>query len=704
MTMEELVFNGLDAETGDYLLPPMTAEELARIVRDERAAKPPDLPKEPVERELEWRQRQVTEAMFAPEEGVDPKDLSQTGWGVVFPATAGDSLRGALAELLDYRKGQAGALYRECIFEKGYQPGDTKSTFLARHGASAGLVSPELMPYYLLIVGSPADIPYVFQYELDVPHSVGRIWFDTEQEYRSYASSVVAAERRPARAPAAVFAGVKNPGDRATELSATELITPLATHVAGDKPDWRISTLLEQETTKERLMPLFGGSETPALLFTASHGAGFSASHPLQRRHQGALICQDWPGRDNHTGPIPETYYISADDITEQASLLGLISFHFACYGAGTPKMDDFWHAKPLQERKALASEAFMARLPQRLLGHPNGGALAAIGHIDRAWGYSFRSEGGKQLTSFESMLKRLMEGHPVGSAMEPFNSYYAEVATELTSIVQTAMYMRPDSIDNAGIASLWTRHNDARAYAIVGDPAVRINVPANGSHEPNPYIIPTGNVSESESGSESGQSTAPPSAGETSPSTATGTPGSLGQASRPPEAPESTTSSTTITAPTSPARLTIRVDFDERATLRTNAAMSSTGGEQEFGFFDSASDVKETVTNLVKSVAQAVQTALSDVASLRVVTYTSESLDQVDLDLNNKNFSGPARMRAITHLSADGDTLLCLPEEDGEVDERIWAIHSEAVAHAQAYRADLIKSVLSATAGLIPK
>src|SRR5215218_5613560 len=474
MDDEQLVFNGVDGASGEYLLPPMTAEEASRRVR----GKPPDADLPPPVRdqlrsELTWRRQQDTEEHFAPEEGVDPKDLAQTGWGVVFAADVDpDPLRAALAELLDHRRAQAGDLYREFVRGDGYRPDETKNGFLARHGAAPGWVKPARMPYYLLLVGDPEQIPYRFQYQLDVQHAVGRVRFESLDEYAQYARSVVTAERGPGRTRRAAFVGVRNPGDRATALSAADLVEPLAARVADDQPAWTVQTHLDDQATKARLVPLLAGTDgdRPALLFTASHGVGFPNGHPRQIPHQGALICQDWPGPGAARGEIPEDWHLSADDVGDDARLLGLLAFHFACYGAGTPRLDDF--ADPLRgARTVLAPNAFVARLPQRLLGHPKGGALAVVGHVDRAWGCSFRWKTERNLAAFESMVKRLMEGHPVGSAMEPFNGRYAELASDLTQSLDDARWVDEAAIDHLEIAGMWTSHNDARAYALVGDP-----------------------------------------------------------------------------------------------------------------------------------------------------------------------------------------------------------------------------------------
>lgn len=475
MDEELLYFNGVNGATGEYSFPPLTAKQVVQIAKGEGE-------KIDFAHLCELKRRANREDSFRPIEGVDPKNLAETGWGVIFAHDGAPAIREALSPLLELRRQQATQnkkhYYQEYTGHRGYHPKESKNNFLNRQKVGRGATDPEKMPYYLLIVGDPESISYRFQYQLDVQYAVGRIYFDTLEEYGQYAQSVVAAETgQLSLSRNACFFGVRNNMDKATQLSVDELVKPLAELMADNQPDWKVKTILRDEATKARLSQLLGGNETPSFLFTASHGMEFPNGDSRQLRHQGALLCQDWPGSMIWgKKPILEDFYFSADDIGDDARLLGLIAFNFACYGAGTPKMDDFAHQNAFSEQSTIAPHAFVANLPRRLLSHPKGGALAVVGHVERAWGCSFVwPKAGRQLSHFQSTMKQLMEGYPVGSALDYFNERYAELSSDLSSKLEDIKFGY--AADDLEVASMWIANNDARSYAVIGDPAVRLFV-----------------------------------------------------------------------------------------------------------------------------------------------------------------------------------------------------------------------------------
>lgn len=467
-TNEYLFFNGINGDSGEYALPPMTGERLAQFIQ--REGQPENL------NELRLRYRQAHELTLGVKEGVDPLKLDQAGWGIIFTHDAEPAIQEALTELLALRRAQAGPYFRLYEGPDGYRPGESKANFLARHGVGPGPADPQKVPYYLLLVGSPQEIPFKFQSQLDVQYAVGRISFESLEEYANYAHSVVEAEKGALKSTRrAAFFSVDNRDDRSTRLSTELLLEPLYQTFESKMPDWEFEAYLKEEATKSRLSSLLEGNQTPGLLFTASHGMEFPLGSPRQLPHQGALLCQDWPGplawRDK--GAIPQDFYFAGDDLHAGSNLRGLVAFFFACYSAGTPPFDEF-SQQAFKQRQAIAPYPFTAQLPTRLLGHPGGGALAVIGHMGRAWGYSFLwPQAGAQTAVFESTLQRLFDGHPVGSATEYFNQRYAELSTILSDELEEIEFGK--QVDPYELAGLWTAHNDARGYAILGDPAVRL-------------------------------------------------------------------------------------------------------------------------------------------------------------------------------------------------------------------------------------
>ncbi|MGH8933073.1 MAG: hypothetical protein ACRDZO_21215, partial [Egibacteraceae bacterium] len=457
MTEELFTFNGVDGSKGRYLLPPLSPEPISKAAQSQTL--------EPVHlSELRWWAWRTNEAFLGPREGIDSKDLGMAGWGVIFSCDADPAVKQTLRPLLDHRHAQAGRIhehyYREFVEDNGYQPGESKLEFLARQGAGPGPADPEKVPYYLLIVGSPNSIPYSFQYQLDVQYAVGRIHFDRLEDYAIYANGVVAAETVRVQRPRRVtLFGTRHPGDRATALSAAELVTPLTEQLTQTRTDWEIEGVIGELATKARLGKVLGGdAQVPALLLSATHGVGFPSEHPQQLSRQGALLCQDWPGPEESEHPLDEASYFCGDDLADEARVAGLISFHFACFGAGTPRYDDYGH-RAAGTSSQLAPHAFVAALPKRLLSHPHGGALAVISHVDRAWGYSFAwPQAERQTGVYADCFARLMDGYPIGSAFEYFNQRYAELATDLTTAIDRVRGgRRPDHLTLAG---MWTAHN----------------------------------------------------------------------------------------------------------------------------------------------------------------------------------------------------------------------------------------------------
>jgi len=460
--------NGINGSTGDYLFPQLSAKEIAAIAKNAYEESSLHL------NDLKDRARALRDQAKAPAAWVDPTVLANAGWGVIFAETYRgytlDALKSedGLGILLKHRQQQASqqveAYYRECV----YKSGQSKNDFLKAHNVpTSGAVDPDRgMPYYLMIVGDPESIPYEFQYQLDVQYAVGRIYFDTLEEYAYYAQSVVRAETGQVERPRQVsFWGVRNRADEATKLSSEKLIKPLSDWLPQKAPGWEYPTLIAEEATKENLSCQINQGSAPAILFTASHGVGYPKDDSRQKEFQGAFVCQGW---NRFSGIDPETQLFSAADIKAEADFHGLIAVHFACYSLGTPQFNDF---KQHDGERQLAEGSFVARLPQRLLSHAKGGALAVIGHVDRAFANSFQVSKIKQLAVFQSVLKCLIDQCPVGYAMEFFNQQYAELASDCN------LGIRNQDLNDKEITDIWTGSTNARNYAVFGDPAVRIAV-----------------------------------------------------------------------------------------------------------------------------------------------------------------------------------------------------------------------------------
>jgi hypothetical protein len=732
----DLYFNGVNGMTGEYGLKPMSSEKLARLIQGKAGLEelqelmagrrpPAALTDEEKGREAEADKvglgelKHKTVEPYPLREGVDAAQLDQTGWAVVFPAKMEDKRREAIKEalrpLLDLRREQAGDDFFR-IFEggAGYRPGERKDEFCKRQQPEIKEVppNPAEMPYYVLLVGSPEEIPYKFQFQLDVMRGVGRIDLgDDLGAYARYAQAVVMAERGQVQLDRrAAFFGVATPGDKATQLSSTWLVQPVFENLQKVKMDrpWTLESFVgEGQATKAQLGRLLGGdpAQTPALLFTASHGMEFPLGHPRQFKYQGALLCQDWAGPG---GGIKRDDYFAGEDLTSDANVAGMMAMFFACYGAGTPKLDEF-AKQSFKARAEIAPQAFIGALPARLLSQ---GALALIGHVERAWGYSFVSPGNnRDIDHFVGALRKLMRGDRVGWATDDtFNLRYAERSSDLSTILEELDF-DPDYISDYDLAHKWTSNNDARNYVVVGDPAARLPLGDAAEGEP---VRPTIEVSRA---AQKPKPTPAEAEAEPSPAEAMGATEGEAELLSPEEAEPAEQESL------APASVAFRAIGPQTYTMSGTVTLLPVGtpGEQaqafalpegapalaeipSFGILDreGVAEMRDKLTgavqDFVERMSHAVEKAVSDVTILDVLTYTSEDMATVQKD----KLQETAALRAITRVMPDGDIEMCVPASEGKIDKELWALHTDMVQQAQSNRVQLMRTVLEAIGGLL--
>lgn len=457
---QEIVLNGVDFVSGRYLTSPIKPEELLKLALDERDKTPRE------DREfikaLSQRTSQPCLGFDAPLE-----DLSEARWGVIFAKGEDDSVKQAVEQLIRHRSDQLG--FQPKVFD--YLPKMTYVDFLVKNGVAPGFGQVKKIPYYLLIIGDPGKIPFRFQHVLGNEYAVGRLHFEDAEGYRAYTEQLIdyeTSQHVPTKKEA-VFWATANEDDRATELSSSLLAKPLHD---GLEPNMGFAKqlFLAEAATKANLAETFARKQLPSLIFTASHGLGFRTVDPQQPKLQGALVTQEW---EKNTAISPKQIFCGGD-LSQTGSACGLVHFAFACYGAGTPKQDDFSHGKG-GVAPIIAEFPFVADLPRQELLR---GALAFVGHLERAWGYSFiKPNSAPMITGFQRAVQYMLKGYPIGYALRDQHDHAVQLSSSLFEDLNDIDLGK--KIPPLVIAEKWKERNDARAYAVIGDPAARLRVQA---------------------------------------------------------------------------------------------------------------------------------------------------------------------------------------------------------------------------------
>jgi len=339
----------------------------------------------------------------------------------------------------------------------------------------------EQAPQYVMIVGGPDQVPFLFQSILDTVAKVGRIDFDTLDDLKHYVDKLIRVETTTepvVRREAILFApdgGLPDP----TYFSREYMVKPLTEHIRKEL-GFNTHAIIGDEATKMNLLGAVG-VRNPALVYTASHGLGaMRESLEFQKRYNGAICCQ-------HTGPLKLDSLFSADDIPlDQPFLEGSVFFQFACFGYGTPAVSDYTHW--LEEIPEQYTERdFVAALPKRLLAHPRG-PIAFIGHLDTAFLHGFVDVEAPHILDrwhtrifpFVKAVTQLLQVQPSGLAMDDMNAKYSVCNAVITMTYdrQRRGKLKWTSEQKTRFLDKWITRSDAQNYMIFGDPAASLRIP----------------------------------------------------------------------------------------------------------------------------------------------------------------------------------------------------------------------------------
>jgi len=337
-------------------------------------------------------------------------------------------------------------------------------------------------PHYILIIGSPQQVPFHFQSFLDTFSSVGRIDFDNQGQFKTYIDKVIRLEKQtdPACIKETIFFAPDGGQSDPTYFSKRFMAEPLADHVEKELK-FNTRRLMGGNATKSALMEMLQGSRA-ALVYTASHGLGaFNLSQADQRKYNGAICCQLLPGENLTLDSL-----LTADDISYDSPFLeGAAFFQFACFGYGTPAESDYEHWLS-DKTEQYGDEDFVAALPKKLLFHPKGPVIY-IGHVDTAFLHAFTDpeepyifdRWHQRIVPFKAAIESLIGVDPCGRSMEEMNNQYS-VGNAYLANFYDRLQRKPSewtSEMKTRFVNAWIRRNDAMNYMIFGDPAASLRI-----------------------------------------------------------------------------------------------------------------------------------------------------------------------------------------------------------------------------------
>ncbi|MGH8903430.1 MAG: hypothetical protein ACRDYA_17600 [Egibacteraceae bacterium] len=402
------------------------------------------------------------------------------GWGVILPesdrpaaekAVAADALE-PVRRLVEARAGVHGPVvfrHRDGDFSSVYRYlRDGRVLPVAVSGSDPGTGSGRL-PHYLLIVGSPAVIPWDLQFQLNVGRAVGRLDLPEEALARYIDALLTDWHDSAVQATDPVVWTTEHSVDDITWLMRHAIAEPVSKLLREDRQIGdRVRHLAGEQATAARLRDAL--AETPpGYVLTTSHGMTGPVSDPdAMRRDLGLLVDAA------HNLVRPE-------DLLAAWQPDGVVWYAHACCSAGSNATTRF---RGLVEPRSAVEQVLEAIAGLGPIASPFPTALLSaakparvfIGHVEPTFDWTIqRPETDQPLTGAlrEALYTRLHLAlpDPVGLAFQRYLTETGSFFAEAARAVRDIGHFEEAAPERATIALLTAY--DRQSTVILGDPTV---------------------------------------------------------------------------------------------------------------------------------------------------------------------------------------------------------------------------------------
>jgi len=399
------------------------------------------------------------------------------GWGIVLPdsdavskidrANAVDA-PASIKTLLAARPGSPVFRYRADVLSgflrRYYADGSEKDTAFSAPDRGIG---DKKLPWYMLIVGTPAEIPWRVQYLLNLSCFTGRLDLDEDARARYVGALVNDWKDSAVSSNRPVVWAVDQGQPDITWLMRGAIADPLAAKLRCDSQIGdKMTYLAGAMATASGLIAAVKKAQ-PAFIVTTSHGLTAPISDPAAMRKQLGLLVDGLGAR------------VTPEALLDGWQPDGVIWYAHACCSAGSDTGTSYRGlvkagSSVEQTLEAVgALEAGVAPLPKALLGATKP-ARAFVGQVEPTFNYTLRNPENKQVltTSLQKALYNRMfrkEHDPVGMALANCYQHVGELFGQWQELVRDVGRAVAGAREAALRAQLMAI--DRQSMVILGDP-----------------------------------------------------------------------------------------------------------------------------------------------------------------------------------------------------------------------------------------